>query len=202
MIIGVDAGLGDIHVADGLARAVPDRLSLPPEVAALTSAATHTVQVDEPRFVVSVFWPVGEGPDPERTWQALLDAVERDAIPGPAGLVLTASGEADARTAGPEHRVRGAWVAVTRVAAGTSGRLVTWPGAGRLHGRMPVAAVLREGGVSAVRGVGGVSEPGTGAVVDVSGLVRPRLRPEGVVLQVQEGPGDALLPFEVDSPPR
>jgi len=194
MIIGVDAGITSYTEADALAGSLPARLSSAGDLAGIHTA-THTVQVGDPRFVVTAFWPPGAHPAGDAVWTAVLAAV-----PG-AGIVLTAPQEQDARTSGPDLAVLGAWVAATRIARGLSGRVVTWPGAAELTGRMPLAEALERGGLDGVEVIGG-DPAGPDETFDPLGFVRPRWRADGCVLQVQRGDDGVLVPFEPEHLPR
>jgi hypothetical protein len=200
MIIGVDAGVTDIDVADDLASALPGMVGLGAEVDEWVHTATHTVQISEPRFAVSLWWHESAPVPPESVWP-VLSALAGGTLPGDPGLVATWAGAQDARTQGPETAVMGAWAAVTRVAAGVSGRVVRWPGAGRLVGPTTVSEMLSAGGMAEVEVIGEGS-PAPDEVVVPGGFLRPRWRSVGAVLQVQRGRDGRLVPFESRTAPR
>jgi hypothetical protein len=187
MIVGIDAGIDAYGAADLLARQLPERLAAAGDLTGIHTA-THTVQVGDPRFAVTVFWQ-DVSPPADALWAAVTAALPD------AGLVMTAPDAEDARTSGPELAVLGAWVAVTRIARGASGRVVVWPGAAALDGPLTVGQALAQGHIAAVEVVGG-APAGPDEIVDPLGFVRPRWRPAGCVLQVQRGPDGLLVPFE------
>ncbi len=197
--MGVDLGPSQDAAAspDDLAHAVAEVVSHcePADHMANAVIATHTRQVGIPHFVVSVVWPAATaGPDPATLIRGLVAEIG-NALPATSGIVITWPGGPDPATAGDRSAVVGAWTAVTRAAAGDSGRIAVFPGEQRLRGVMSVAEVVAASGIDRVADVSG-SVLDDSVLIDTMGFVRPRWRAHRMVLQIQRGPDGLAIPFE------
>jgi hypothetical protein len=203
MIIGIDPGIDEITAADRFAFALPRVLRLTGPAADGVVVATHTVQVGHPRFALSVTWPgPATAPNPMTTWQAVADALAAGGgrpggvgMPAGTGAVATWPGGVDALSLGPEGAIAAAWVAVLRVSAGDSGRVVVFPGADRVRGVLSAADAVAASALTAVTDLDGAPVSGD-TPVTTADFVRPRWRGGSLVLQVQPGPQGATVPFE------
>ena len=132
---------------------------------------------------------------------SLLDLLADVAGDGGA-VVATVAGRTDGATRGDDPvTLAGAWVAVAAAATGTSGRLVHYPGADLLQGRLTVADLLARSVVDEVVVVGGAPhDPAT--VVDTRDFVRPTVSAGRVRLLVQPAADGVMVPFEKEHPER
>lgn len=200
MILGVDGWSvhdGDADLLAHLVRGVVgDRLGLD----AARSAVVATHEVRGPRGHSSVSCTV---PEPASDGPAGLGVVVRDLVgalatqlPADGAVAATSSGLVDGIWHGTDpDALAGAWQAVAAAATATSGRLVHFPGAERLTGRLTVDDVLAASAVDEVVVVGGSPHRGT-TVLDTRGFVRPRLEAGRVRLLVQPAAGGSLVPFD------
>ena len=201
MIVGIDGWSAHDEDADHLAHVVREvvRHRLGDDAADRAVLATHQVRLGPGHSAVSCVVPGLEHGEADVV--SLVEAL--------AGMVLasgavaaTAPGLPDGVAHGHDtSALGGAWLAVATAAAGTSGRLVHFPGEDVLTGRLTVADVLAGSAVDEVVVVGG-SPSSHATVVDTLGFVRPQLAGGRVRLLVQPAAGGVVVPFEREHPHR
>ena len=129
----------------------------------------------------------GEPADPA----AARSALER-ALSGP---VLPETG-AD----GSEDAAAPACTALAQAGAGTSGRVVRFPGQATVRGQVSVADLVATTGIDRVRGLYGPVADTDVVETGPRGFLRPRWEDGELVLLVEPVAGGLLQPFEIESP--
>lgn len=170
------------------------------EVAQASVVATHEVRLEPAHTAVSVSVRTAETPGLAKV-RALVDALAR-LVPDEGAVVATGPGLQDGVARGTDPvALAAAWVAVTTAATRSSGRLVHYPGADAVRGRMPVEQLLECSAIDEVVVVGGSLHDG-GTIVDTREFVRPMLVQGRVRLLVQPAANGVMVPFEKQNPTR
>lgn len=125
---------------------------------------------------------------------ALAGVVDLGALPAYLGAAL-----GDART-GPGDLAEGAALAAAAHAAGSSGRLVLFPGRDALTGTLTTAEVLARSAVERVVVLGRTEDPAPDAPLATNDFVRPQWRDGRIVLLAMPAAGGMLMPAEVPNP--
>ncbi|MGI8332453.1 hypothetical protein ACRYCC_20980 [Actinomadura scrupuli] len=175
LVLGADAGSPTVPEAEHLISDLVALLGLGDGVV----ACTHFVRGDRPHVAVSLelAGPIDLAVLPPGTGAELAGART-----GPAPLAETAAGAAR------EHAAR------------RSGRLVRYPGAGRLTGTLTVGALLDGSAIDRVQVLAGGGTPAPHTPVHTRDHVRPEWR-DGLMTLLAMPAGEAALAlFEVPDP--
>ncbi|MET8157521.1 hypothetical protein ABZT47_14180 [Sphaerisporangium sp. NPDC005289] len=220
MILGLDAGSRTVAEAEHLLHEMAESLGLP----AGTVGCTHFVRTTDLAHVAcSLSIPAATGSDADTaptdgagttsaggTGAPRAGGTRADSAGGagtaPAGVVDLGALPAhlgaalgDART-GPGDLAEGAALAAAAHAAGSSGRLVLFPGRDALTGTLTTAEVLARSAVERVVVLGRTEDPAPDAPLATNDFVRPQWRDGRIVLLAMPAAGGMLMPAEVPNP--
>ncbi|MET8146120.1 hypothetical protein ABZU32_37935 [Sphaerisporangium sp. NPDC005288] len=212
MILGLDAGSRTVAEAEHLLHEMAESLGLP----AGTVGCTHFVRTTGLAHVAcSLSVPTATGRDADTAsaggaGTAPAGGTRTDSADGagaaPAGVVDLGALPAhlgaalgDART-GPGDLAEGAALAAAAHAAGSSGRLVLFPGRDALTGTLTTAEVLARSAVERVVVLGRTEDPAPDAPLATNDFVRPQWRDGRIVLLAMPAAGGMLMPAEVPNP--
>ncbi|MFC7385265.1 hypothetical protein [Sphaerisporangium rhizosphaerae] len=188
MILGLDAGSRTVAEAEHLLHEMAESLGLP----AGTVGCTHFVRTTGLAHVAcSLSIPAATG---KEAGAAPAGGVDLGALPAHLGAAL-----GDART-GPGDLAEGAALAAAAHAAGSSGRLVLFPGRDALTGTLTTAEVLARSAVERVVVLGRTEDPAPDAPLATNDFVRPQWRDGRIVLLAMPAAGGMLMPAEVPNP--
>lgn len=198
-VLGVDAGSETPAEAEHLLLDLADRLGAGPGAV----LCTHPVRDAAPHYAISLDLP-GAPAAVLAAATALVTptsglAAVPAAIPAAADSALAGTGPGAGPVRGGSGERQGAAGEVAAAhAAGTSGRAVRFPGADRLTGTVPVAAVLAGTAIDGITVLGGGTADG--CVLHTRDFVRPEWRDGRLVLLVLPAGDGRVAPFEVPNP--